>query len=439
MSKKRRLIVPLCVALCSQGLFAQTSSKQVLGINDIFRLADENSQSIRTYKTGKEAADEAVKAAKSERLPDIGVSLSCSYLGDGYLWDRDFTNGQNIPMPHFGNNFALEAQQVIYAGGAINSGIALAELGQKMSELDWQKNRQEIRFLLTGYYLDLYKLSNQMQVLQKNLDLTEQVIRNMKVRRTQGTALKNDITRYELQKETLKLQLAKVQDACKIMNHQLVTTLHLPAGTEIIPDPTLLEKEVKALAENDWQQLATQSNVGLQQAQLAVKMNEQKAKLERSELLPKIALVAGEHLDGPITIEVPVLNNNFNYWYVGVGIKYDLSSLFKNNKKVRQAKLNIRKSQEEYTLAQEQVENGVQANYVNFLTSFTDLRTQEKSVELADQNYSVTSNRYKNDLVLLTDMLDASNMKLSADLALVNARINVIYSYYKMKYITHTL
>lgn len=439
MSKKRRLIVPLCVALCSQGLFAQTSSKQVLGINDIFRLADENSQSIRTYKTGKEAADEAVKAAKSERLPDIGVSLSFSYLGDGYLWDRDFTNGQNIPIPHFGNNFALEAQQVIYAGGAINSGIALAELGQKMSELDWQKNRQEIRFLLTGYYLDLYKLSNQMQVLQKNLDLTEQVIRNMKVRRTQGTALKNDITRYELQKETLKLQLAKVQDACKIMNHQLVTTLHLPAGTEIIPDPTLLEKEVKALAENDWQQLATQSNVGLQQAQLAVKMNEQKAKLERSELLPKIALVAGEHLDGPITIEVPVLNNNFNYWYVGVGIKYDLSSLFKNNKKVRQAKLNIRKSQEEYTLAQEQVENGVQANYVNFLTSFTDLRTQEKSVELADQNYSVTSNRYKNDLVLLTDMLDASNMKLSADLALVNARINVIYSYYKMKYITHTL
>ena len=168
-------------------------------------------------------------------------------------------------------------------------------------------------------------------------------------------------------------------------------------------------------------------------------MNEQKAKLERSELLPQIALVAGEHLDGPITIEVPVLNNNFNYWYIGVGVKYNLSSLFKNNKKVRQAKLNIRKTQEEYVLAQEQVENSVQANYANFLTFFTDLRTQEKSVELANQNYSVTSNRYKNDLALLTDMLDASYMKLSADLALVNARINVIYSYYKMKYITHTL
>lgn len=88
-----------------------------------------------------------------------------------------------------------------------------------------------------------------------------------------------------------------MQDARKIMNHQLVTTLHLPAGTEIVPDSTLLNEEVTALAENDWQMMASQSNVGLQQAQLAMKMNEQKVKLERSELLPKIALVAGEHLD----------------------------------------------------------------------------------------------------------------------------------------------
>ena len=161
--------------------------------------------------------------------------------------------------------------------------------------------------------------------------------------------------------------------------------------------------------------------------------------MERSERLPKISLVAAEHLDGPITIEVPVLDNNFNYWYVGVGLKYSISSLFKNNRKVKQARLNVRKAQEQHELAQEQVENAVQAGYVNFMTSFTDLRTQENSVKLANENYAVTDNRYKNEMALLTDMLDASNMKLSADLALVNARINVIYNFYKMKYLTHTL
>ena len=99
----------------------------------------------------------------------------------------------------------------------------------------------------------------------------------------------------------------------------------------------------------------------------------------------------------------------------------------------------MRQAHEQHLLAQEQVENAVQEGYVNFLTAFTDLRTQENSVRLADENCEVIDNRYRNEMALLTDMLDASNTKLSADLDLVNARINILYHYYKMKYLTHTL
>lgn len=367
--------------LCGHGLYAQDNNRRMLGIDEMFRLADENSSSIKSYSTGKDAAAMALKSAKAQRLPDINASLSASYLGDGNLWDRDFSNGQTISMPHFGNNFALQASMTVYAGGAINSGIALAELGEQMATLDWQKNRQDIRFILTGYYLNLFKLNNQAKVLEKNIELTKLVIKNMVARRKHGSALKNDITRYELQLENQKLQ----------------------------------------------------------QSGLNVEMSRQKEKLERSELLPKIAIIAEEHLDGPITIEVPVLDNNFNYWFVGVGVKYNISSLFKSNKKVKQARLQTRRAMEEQTLAHEQVENAVQAAYTDYLTSFTELQTQTKKTELANQNYKVTDNRYRNDLALLTDMLDASNTKLDAELGLVNARIDVIYNYYKMKYLTHTL
>lgn len=436
MSKKSRLIMLCVITLCSQWLYAQ---KRTMGVEEMFRLADEQSKSIQTYKTGKDAADEALKTAKAQRLPDVNLSVSLSYWGNGKLWDRDFSNGMKIDMPHLGNNFALEAQQVIYAGGAISSGIRQAELNKQLAELDWQKNIQEIRFLLIGNYLDLYKLDNQILVLQKNLELTERLLDNMLARREQGTVLKNDITRYELQKEQINLQLIKVKDNRKILNHQLVTTLHLPEETEIFPDTTLLMKQMDTLTEADWHTIAATNNISLQQLQATVGINEQKVKQERSERLPHISLVAAEHLDGPITIEVPVLDNNFNYWFVGVGIKYNLSSLFKNNRKLKQARLNVRRAEEQYQLAQEQVENAVQAGYTNFLTAFTDLHTQENSVKLANENYAVTSNRYQNEMALLTDMLDASNMKLSADLGLVDARINVIYNYYKMKYITHTL
>lgn len=134
-----------------------------------------------------------------------------------------------------------------------------------------------------------------------------------------------------------------------------------------------------------------------------------------------------------------MLDNNFNYWYVGVSLRYSLSSLFKNKHKVQQARLGVTHAEEQYRLALEQVDNAVQENYVNFLTAFTDLQTQQKNVELANENYRLVSHRYENELALLTDLLDAAHTKLNADLSLADARINLLYHYYKMKYITHTL
>ena len=437
MSKKKRLIGLLCATvLCSQGLYAQSL---LMGIDELLRLADAQSKSIQTYRTGTEAAGEALKAAKTQRLPDVNVSLSASYLGDGKIWDRDFGNAMTVDMPHFGNNFAIEAQQVIYAGGAISSGIRQAELGKQLAELDLQKDIQEVRFLLIGHYLNLYKLDNHIKVLQDNIRLTDEVIADMKTRREQGTVLKNDITRYELQKEQLNLQLTRAMDARTTANFRLITTLHLPEGTEIKPDTTMLEQKIQTLTENEWQDMARANNILLKQTQTAIQLNEQKVKQERAERLPHISIVAADHLDGPVTIEVPALDNNFNYWYIGVGIKYNLSSLFKSNNRLRRARLNVRQAQENHQLAQEKIKNDVQEGYVNFMTSFTDLRTQEKSLKLADENYNVTDNRYKNGMALLTDMLDASSMKLNAGMELVNARINILYNYYKMKYITHTL
>ena len=424
------------IVLCCQDLCAQD---MVMGIDGLFRLADENSVSIQTFSTGIDAAEEALKDAKSQRLPDISASLSVSFLGDGRIWDRDFGNGMKVDIPSFGNDFAIEASQVIYAGGAVDSGVEMARIGKRMAELDWQKNRRDIHFLLLGWYLDLYRMRNQIRVLDRNLELADRVIGNMKARREEGTVLENDITRYELQKETLMLQRTRLQDGCRILNRQLTVTLHLPDSVTVVPDSTILLREVLPLAEQDWQQRAGQSSIDLQRSELGVRMNEQSLRLERSARFPRIAVVAADHFNGPVTIEVPALDNNFNYWYVGLGIRYDLSSLFKSGKKIRQARLNVRRARESFQLAREQVENAVQAGYVNFMTSFTDLKTQEKTVELADQNYEVISYRYENGLALLTDMLDASNMKLSAGLALENARINVIYNFYRMKYLTDTL
>ena len=77
--------------------------------------------------------------------------------------------------------------------------------------------------------------------------------------------------------------------------------------------------------------------------------------------------------------------------------------------------------------------------YVNYQNAFELLHNQENILQLASENYVVTKNRFNNDLVLLIDLLDAENIRLDAEVQYVNARINIIYNYYRLMYVTGTL
>ncbi len=455
----------LAITLIAEGAFwvpicAQERAVQVVTLTTLYDLADRQSQKVRVSEVALRAADEGVAAAKSALLPSVDLSLQGSYTGNAFMLSRGFSgNGTTdyivpgvgtIPVangkqdtPHWGNSFTAQVSQVVYAGGAIRSGIRMAELGKEMAELDVEKNRQEVRFLLTGYYLDLCKLDNQIEVVRQNIALTQKEIEQMKARREEGTVLQNDITRYEFQLQSLELTLTKLTDASTVINHQLVTTLHLPEQTVIAPDKNELDTEINALSaiatQETWQQTAADNNLGIRQATVATNLAEQKVKQIKAESLPSVAVVAENQLYGPYTQDLIPKDCNVNVWFVGIGVKFSLGSLWKNKHNIRKARIEHQQSQEALSLAREGVENDVQASYTNLLTSYTEVKTQQKQVELANQNYSVVQNRYQNDLALLTDMVDASNMKLSAEMALVNARIGMLYNFYKLKYVTNTL
>ena len=147
-----------------------------------------------------------------------------------------------------------------------------------------------------------------------------------------------------------------------------------------------------------------------------------------------MAVVAADNFAGPFTYDIPPIDKNFNIWYVGIGVKYSLSSLFKSNKTIRKAKQQQLLTRNAHTLTSETLNNQVQQAYTLHQQAYVELETQQKRVQLAVQNYDVVNNRYLNQLALITDMVDASNIRLNAELQEVNARINVAYTYYNIMY-----
>lgn len=432
MNNHRLLTGLLVAALSGGGVCATGQTRQVMTIEDLFEIAETNSVQLRPSFSAEEEARREVSVARSGRLPDINASLSLSYIGDGFTTERDFSDYQKAPIPHLGNGLAINITQPVYTGGAITSGIELAELKSTAARYATELQRDNIRFQLAGFYLDIYKYGNLRSVVENNIARARKVLAEMNARHEQGVALQNDITRYELLVSNLELQLIKIDNMLDILNHNLTVTAGLPPETVVVPDSAILARSLPAAGEGWWQQAATDNAPALKLARSGVDISRKAESLVRSERLPKIGLQAGWSLDGPILVEVPPIDRNLSYWYVGIGVSYNISSLYKSNKSLSKSRAATRHAIECLDATRENVSLGVRADYVRYLEAYEELKTQQKSVELAERNYRTTSTRYSADMALITDMLDAANARLDAEQQLVNARINIIYYYYKL-------
>lgn len=428
-----KLLIGLSVAtLLSGAVHASDKSSQVMTIEDLFRIAETSSVQLRPSFSAEEEAKREITVAKSGRLPDIEAKLSLSYIGDGFITKRNFSDYQKAPIPHLGNGLGINVTQPIYTGGAISSSIQLAELKSTAARYATELNRDNIRFQLTGFYLDIYKFHNLKRVVENNIAQAEKVLAEMKARYEQGTALQNDITRYELLVSNLNLQLVKIGNTLDILNNNLIVTAGLPEGTIILPDTTILTRSLPVSEEVWWQNQALENAPSLKLAQSGVDISRKAEKLVKSDRLPKIGLQAAWTIDGPILVEVPPIDRNLSYWYVGLGISYNISSLYKSNKSLAKSRAATKTAMENLDATKENVSLDVRADYIRYLEAYEELKTQDKSVELAEKNYQTISTRYSADMALITDMLDAANSKLDAEQQLVNAKINIIYYYYKL-------
>lgn len=431
---KRKIMYALVFAAFTAAT-APAQTRRVVSIDELFSLIESGSKTLNASKTEAEVARQAVSEAKSRRLPDISTSLSVSYNGNVLMTDRDFSNAHGLTQPHLGNSFAIEAVQTVYSGGALSAGVEIAKLQHIQAETDVELSRTQQRFLALGLYLDLYKTANSITVYNSNIALTEQLIADIKAKRQQGMAIGNDVTRYELQMENLKLGLRKMKDRQAVINHQLCNTLGLDTGTVITADSSITAHITSRETEAEWQARATVSSPALRKSALGISIAEQQLRMAYSDKRPRLTVYAADKFSGPFTYDIPPIDKNFNIWSIGISLKYSISSLFKANKTVRKARAMVAQSRDSHAVAAEQLDNQMQQAYKLYLQAFTELHTQQKNVELAAQNYKVISERYLAQIALITDMIDASNIKLNAELLEADAQANIVYAYYRMKFI----
>ncbi|MBD5202464.1 MAG: TolC family protein [Bacteroidales bacterium] len=98
--KKAFRILPICFISILNPIFSVQAqeTERVMRLEEIFSLADSCSLTINSALQEAKSADANIQVAKNGLLPDINFSVSATYNGNAWMSDRDFSNGQSLPL-----------------------------------------------------------------------------------------------------------------------------------------------------------------------------------------------------------------------------------------------------------------------------------------------------------------------------------------------------
>jgi len=436
MTKKIKTALSVLIAAFPALFFSQQIKQMTAG--EVAELAVQNHQQLKVSAQNIGIAKQNTNIVKLQKLPTITASTSQFYLGDAVAIDKDFSNSTNVPMPHYGSSYAVQATQLIFKGGLVNKSIEMAGLREQLSELDLEKNKQDVKFLVISNYLDVYKIINQEEVFENNKKLAQERLKNIQKFYQQGMVTRNEVIRGELAIKNLDQGILTLTNNKKILNYNLNIALGLSSDTEIVPTESLENKE-SGIGMEYYTDLAHESNPLLKSAQKNIAVADKNIEIIKTDNAPTLAGFGGYTLQRPITTRNPVLDMYSGGWQTGVSLSYNIDTLYKTKEKVKLGELQKNQANDAMTLVQQNVDMGVNAAYTKYQEAIQQADILNDSKRLAEENYKITEAKYLNQLAVQAEMIDAQNQKLQSELDYANAEINVLYQYYNLLKSTGTL
>ncbi|RYM35781.1 TolC family protein [Brumimicrobium glaciale] len=430
-------ILTMCIAGFGISGNAQEPIERELKLSEAIQLGLENHQLLKIAQSKVALYEQQTSVVKQQRLPMATLSANAFYLGDARIYNTDLSHVQTVDMPNFGNTYGVQASQLLYKGGVIKKSIEMSELQTQIATLDLRQNEQDIKFLITSNYLDIYKILNQIQVLEQNKALSEDRLENINDLYAQEMVTRNEVIRAELLIKNLEQSILTMKNNHAVISNQMSYALGLPKEVLIIPTEKVEEKLVSNL--DYYIDLAHGQNPILKSAKMNIAVADKNISLTKTDWFPALAAFGGYNMQRPLTTSIPVLDLYNNTYQAGISLTYNLDNLYKTKRKIQLGEIQKEVTQEAFTYVNQNIEIGVNAAFVKYKESILQAELMEESKMLATENYNIIESKYLNQLAITAEMTDATNAKLEADLQYANASLNVLFQYYNLLKSTGTL
>ncbi|WP_430612199.1 TolC family protein [Flavobacterium sp. JP2137] len=314
-------------------------------------------QNLELLATHLEISQAEAQVIQAKLWPNPTLSVS-----EVNLW----SNSSSEELPALYRNWGktsqigIEIEQLIQTAGKRRKHIALQKLEVEDKKLAFKEVLQELKLHLRRTLTDIQGNQEQQKMYQAQIESTTSLLKAYQNQLAQGHISKSEYIRLKASEMSFRKQLIEVQQAWAETQKDLKNLLQLPADTqiEITDDLTAPVVLINWQDLQTWTQEAQNERADILRAKNTESMAAQKHQLERAMRIPDVTLSANYDRGGNIMRD-----------FVGLGISFELP-LFNHNKgNIKDAQLEIEKTQIQLTQKRYTIANDIVEAYQNYLRS----------------------------------------------------------------------
>ena len=323
----------------------------------------------------------------------------------------------------------ITLEQPVYMGGKVTAAYRMGKLGHQMSLLNQQLTEDQVIVQTHEAYALLLKATELTQVALRYDSLLSQLLHDVQSAESHGLRGHNDVLKVQVKKNEAELKLVQAQNGRRLAQMNLCHCIGYALGTPVEVMPVGEERLTQAYAAQD-DAIAQRPESAI--LDLKSQLAAQKVKLERSEFLPQLGVLAhygytyGGKLMGETFFDAPSFS-------VMASLKVPIYHAGEAQHKVKAAKLEYERTVLEQEDLMEKMNLELQQAANAFAESVIEVQMCDKSLEQATDNMRTSRKSFDVGLEPVSDLLEAQTLWQQAYASKVIAESQLIVNLAKYK------
>lgn len=402
-------------------------AQDVLTLEECLRLGIENNLSLKSSRNEVRKGEHTLSENRAKLLPQINAVAG---FNDNFNPPVSVTDGSAYGNPYnvtktlqYNASAGIQLQMPLY-NQTVYTAMDITRTMNELNRLSYEKAREDLILQICKMYYLSQNTSEQLALIKENISRLNELSNITQAFYDNGMAMEVDVKRVNINLENQRVQYDNAQSMLTQQLNLLKYVMDYPADKEIALTPVHTENitsvSLTGLDNNQYE---------LQLLQSKQKLAEQQRKMIGQGYIPSLSLT-GNWMYSAYTDKAKnwFHSGPSNHWYqssgIGLTLRIPIFDGLEKRAKMRKAKIEV----ENTRLSYENALKNMQMQYLNatneLMNSQRNFKKQKDNYLLAEDVYQVTTDRYREGIASMTEVLQDEMRMSEAQNNYINAHYN---------------